>query len=276
MGCARCAGARCAGPVISPPRGLRRAGPRLDATRVCLALVLFAAPAQAGFEQPVDGTRYPTAGLLEHREYRFQARIAPESSLLLGARVGLKDRVQAGVFYGAEHLVDRNDLAAHPHAGFEVRVRILAESSRPAVVLGFSSQGWGEYDGGLERYQRKSPGFYAVASKNWRSFLGDLSLHGGVSYSLETGDDDEAPDAFASADWTIAGHVSLLCDVDAAWNDDQRDGRYGEGGAYVDAGLRAALGNRLSLMLVFSDLTGNLAGEEHPARELEIAFTDWF
>jgi hypothetical protein len=253
-----------------------RAGPRLDATRLWLVAALFAGPAQAGFDQPVDGTRYPTAGLLEHREYRFQARVAPESSLLLGARAGFKERVQVGVFYGAEHLVDRDDVAANPHAGFEARVRILAESSRPAVVLGFSSQGWGGYDGDLERYQRKSPGFFAVASKNWRSFLGDLSLHGGVNYSLETGDGDETPDAFASVDWTIAGHVSLLCDVDAGWNDDHKDDRYGEGGGYVDAGVRAALGNSLSLMLVFSDLTGNLAGEDHPARELEIAFTNWF
>jgi hypothetical protein len=239
-------------------------------------VLVLAAPAHAGFDQPVDGTRYPTAGLLEHREYRFQARVAAESSLLLGARAGFKDRVQAGVFYGAQHLIDNDDVVTNPHAGFEVRVRILAEASHPAVALGFASQGWGAYDDDLERYQRKSPGFYAVASKNWRSFLGDLSLHGAVNYSLETGDGEKAPDVFASVDWTIFGHVSLLCDVDAAWNDDQPDDRYGEGGAYVDAGLRAALGNRLSLMLVFSDLTGNLAGEEHPARELEIAFTDWF
>jgi len=255
---------------------LHHAGPRLDATRLCLAAVLFAAPALAGFDQPVDGTRYPTAGLLEHREYRFQARLAPESSLLLGARMGLKDFVQTGVFYGAQHLVDRDDVLTNPHAGFEVRVRILAESSRPAVVLGFASQGWGEYDGGLERYQRKSPGFFAVASKNWRSFLGDLSLHAGVNYSLETGDGDETPDAFASVDWTIAGHVSLLCDVDAAWNDDRHDDRYGEGGAYVDAGLRAALGHRLSLMLVFSDLTGNLAPGNASGREFQVVFLDRF
>jgi hypothetical protein len=239
-------------------------------------LALCAAPAWAGFDQPVEGARTPTAGLLEHREYRLQARIAPESSLLVGARLGFKEWMHLGAFYGAQRLVDRGDVSANPHVGFEVRVRLFAEGERPALAIGFSSQGWGEYDDDLDRYQRKSPGCYAVVSKNWRSFLGDLSLHGGVNYSLETGDGEEAPDAFASADWTIAGRVSILCDVDAAWNDDREDGRYGEGGPYVDAGVRASLGQHLSLMLVFSDLTGTLAGEDHPARELEIAFTNWF
>lgn len=237
---------------------------------------MFAGPARAGLDQPTEGARYPTAGLLEHREYRLQARVAGESSVLVGARLGLKNVVQFGVFYGAQHLLDSDDVTTNAHVGIETRVRLHAESSWPALAVGFSSQGWGEYDTGRERYARKSPGFYGVLSRNWHSFLGDLSLHAGVNYSLETLDGDDAPDSFAAADWTIAGHVSILCDVDAAWNDDRRDGRYGEGGPYVDAGLRAGLGKNVSLMLVFADLTGTLAGEDDPARELEIVFTDWF
>jgi hypothetical protein len=232
--------------------------------------------ALAGLEEPVDGSRLPTAGLLDHREFRVQVRTGPESSLLTGARLGIGDVIQVGVFYGAQHLLDDSDVTLNDHIGFEVRARALEEERLPALAIGFSSQGWGEFDEAAGRYQRKSPGFYLVASKNWGGVLGDLSLHAGANYSLETDDGDDAPDAFAAADWTIAGHVSLLCDVDAAWNDDRSDGRYGEGGPYVDAGVRVVLGRTLSLMLVFSDLAGHAAAGADAGRELEVVFANRF
>lgn len=240
-------------------------------------LLLLSAPAsRAGLEQPIDNARYPTAGIMSHREYRFQARLTPESSVQGGARLGFKDRAQVGVFYGAQRLIEMGDPSFNDHLGFEVRVRVIEEERLPAIAVGFDSQGWYEYNGADERYQRKSLGFYAVASRNWHSFAGDLSVHLGANYSLERADGDDAPAMFGAADWTIAGRVSLLGDIGTAWNDDTADGRYGEGGIYVDAGLRVALGDHLGLMVVFSDLTKNLAPGEEIGRELEVVYLNWF
>lgn len=241
-----------------------------------LLLLLLARESNAGLEQPIDNVRYPTAGIMSHREYRFQARLTPESSLQGGARLGFKDRAQIGVFYGAQRLIEMGDPTFNDHLGFEVRVRVVEEDRWPAIAVGFDSQGWYEYNGADERYQRKSLGFYAVASRNWHSFAGDLSVHLGANYSLERADGDDAPTMFGAADWTIAGRVSLLGDIGAAWNDDTRDGRYGEGGMYVDAGVRVALGDHLGLMVVFSDLTKNLAPGEEIGRELEVVYLNWF
>ena len=241
-----------------------------------LLLLLSATTSRAGLEQPIDNARYPTAGIMSHREYRFQARLTPESSVQGGARLGFKDRAQIGVFYGAQRLIEMGDPTFNDHLGFEVRVRVVEEDRWPAIAVGFDSQGWYEYNGADERYQRKSLGFYAVASRNWRSFAGDLSVHLGANYSLERADGDDAPGMFGAADWTIAGRVSLLGDIGTAWNDDTRDGRYGEGGIYVDAGVRVALGDHLGLMVVFSDLTKNLAPGEEIGRELEVVYLNWF
>jgi hypothetical protein len=181
-----------------------------------------------------------------------------------------------GVYYGVFNLVDVGDPVFFDHVGFDARVRLAAETRWPALAAGFDSQGWGPYDGNERRYQRKSPGFYLVASKNWHSFAGDLSLTAGANYTLETRDDDRAPNFFASADWFIARHVSLLVDFDAARNDNAKDGLYGEGGVYVDAGIRALLGDKVSLMLVFSDLTHNLAPGDDSGREVQLVFADTF
>jgi hypothetical protein len=242
----------------------------------CALVLGAAAPCPAGLEEPVDGSRLPTAGLLGHREFRVQGRAGPESSVLTGARLGVGDVLQLGVFYGAQHLIDDEAVTFNDRVGFEVRARVVEEDRFPALAVGFSSQGWGEFDEAAGRYERKSPGFYLVASKNWGGVLGDLSLHAGASYSLETDDGEDAPDAFAAVDWTVARRVSFLCDADAARNDDHEDGRWGEGGPYVDAGVRAVLGETLSLMLVFSDLAGSTASGGEAERELEIVFANRF
>lgn len=242
-----------------------------------VVLLLLAAPAsRADIGQPITNARFPTAGILPDRGYRFEARLTPESSVQGGARIGLWNRLQLGVFYGVQHIVEKGDPIFNDHVGFEVRARIMEEDRWPAVTIGVDTQGWYQYHADDGRYERKSRGVFAVASRNWRSFAGDLSLHVGAGYSLETADHDDAPDLYAAADWTIAGVVSLLCDVDGAFNDDSADGRYGLGGVYVDAGVRVALGDRLQLMLVFSDLTKNLAPGTGIGRELEIVYLNGF
>jgi hypothetical protein len=251
-------------------------GARARAGLATIALVTWATSARAGLEQSIDNARYPTAGIVAHREYRLGVRAMPESCALLGGQVGFKDVAHAGVYYGVFNLVDRGDPVFFDHVGFDVRVRLASESRLPAFAAGFDSQGWGPYDGNERRYERKSPGFYLVASKNWRSFAGDLSLSAGANYTMETRDDDRAPSFFAGADWFIAQRVSLLLDFDAALNDNAEDGLYGEGGIYLDAGLRAILGERVSLMLVFSDLTTNLAPGHDSGREVQFVYANGF
>jgi hypothetical protein len=243
---------------------------------MALGAVVAHADARAALDQSIDNARYPTAGIVAHREYRLTARAMPESCMLLGALVGYKDVVHAGVSYGVFNLIDVGDPVFYDHVGFDVRVRFAAESRWPAFAGGFDSQGWGPYDGTLRRYERKSPGFYLVASKNWNSFAGDLSVTAGANYTLETRDDDRSPNFYAGAEWLIARRVSFLVDFDAALNDNAEDGVYGEGGVYVDAGIRAILGETVSLMLVFSDLTHNLAPGEESGREVQIVFADTF
>ncbi len=240
------------------------------------ALVALAVDARAGLDQPIDNARYPTAGIVAHREYRALVRAMPESCAYVGGVVGLKDVAHAGVYYGAFNLIDRGDPVFFDHIGFDVRVRLAKETRWPALAAGFLSQGWGPYDPAQSRYERKSPGFYLVVSKNWHSFAGDLSLTAGVDYTMERRDQDTSPDFFAGADWFIARRVSLLFDFDAARNDNADDGLYGEGGVYVDAGVRVTLGEKVTLMLVFSDLTHNLAPGDDSGREVQLVYADTF
>jgi hypothetical protein len=254
---------------IRPWRFFRLAAtPAVVATIVCNA----APEALGGVEEPIYAIDSPTAGILGHREYHVRGRVGPQSSFLVAARLGLFHRIQVGVSFGVQHVFERDDVTANDHIGLQVRLRVLDEFITPAVAVGFDSQGTGVYDGALERYERKSPGFYGVLSKNWRVLLTDLSLHGGVNYSLETTDGDDELSAFGAAEWILIGGLSLVLDVNAALNDNTKDGRFGGDGGYLDGAVRLNYGESISLMLIFRDLSGNFETDREVSREFEFAF----
>lgn len=239
------------------------------------ALLVSAGPAAAGLDEPIYVIDSPTAGVLANGEYHLQGRIGPESSILLGLRVGFFDVFHVGVSFGMQRVFERAEPSVNDQVGFHFRVRLIPETTSPALAVGFDSQGVGMYDESLDRYERKSKGFYAVLSKNWLVPVGQFSLHGGANYSLET-KDDGGPSIFGAGDWEVLHGFSLLLDADAALNDNVKDGRYGGGGIYLDGAVRVRYGDTISMMLIFRDLTGNYEPDATVAREFEVAFVNHF
>lgn len=239
-------------------------------------LLLLPAALYAGTEEPLYAVDSPTAGILGHGEYHVRGRIGPESSILLGARLGLFGRVQIGASFGMQRVLERDDISVNDQVGFQVRVRVLEEHGTPAVALGFDSQGQGRFDEDIDRYQRKSPGFYAVLSKNWAIPVGEFSLHGGAEYSLENDDGDDQLTAFAASEWLVFRNVGLVLDGNGAFNDNREGNGFGAGGVYLDGAVRVNYGVSLSMMLIFRDLTGNYEPNDKVAREFELALVNSF
>jgi hypothetical protein len=238
--------------------------------------VVFSAAVEAGMGEPIYLVESPTAGLLSHGEYHIQGRIGPESSVLLAFRVGIKNRVHLGVSFGMQNLFSYEQVELNDRPGFQFRVRLLEEDDRrPGLALGFNSQGTGAWNDADERYDRKSKGFYVVLSRNWKIPVGHFSIHGGLNYSLENEDQDNA-NAFVGIDWEAVSGLDFILDLDGAFNDNRDDGRYGGGGVYLDGAIRVTYGENLQLMLVFKDLTKNYTPERRIGREFEIAFVDFF
>lgn len=225
--------------------------------------------------EPIYIIDHPTAGLLDSGAYHFYGRLGPESSIITGLRIGFRGVFQIGASFGMQRLFDRGKVYLNDKVGFLFRVRLLEEYIAPALALGFDSQGSGFYHSEEDRYDRKSPGFYVVLSKNYSLSLGQLSLHGGANYSTEDKDEND-PNLFFAVDWSVFDRLSFLLDTDAALNDNARGGRFGGGGVYLDAAVRLRYGDGLSLMVVFRDLTSNFRPERGVGREFEIAFWDSF
>jgi hypothetical protein len=225
----------------------------------------------AQLPQPQYVVDKPTAGMLPDASYMLRGGAGPESSFLVGFAVGFKEVVQLGASFGAQNLFGYGSPSLNDYPGFQARVRLVGEGERmPALALGFDSQGIGIYDEAIERYDRKSPGFYAVASKNYALIVGEMSFHGGLSWSLENVDDDD-PTAFAGADWTLFERLSLQVVVDGAFNDDAASS-FGEGGVYVDGKIGWYFGDYLNLAVAFRDLTGNFGPAPGVSREFQVTW----
>ncbi len=230
-------------------------------TVLCIATTVFAG-------EPLRLVHVPTAGILRHGELSCKTYNFGGDGVRAGAALGLWDRLQVGVSYGAQRIVGRGDINVDPLPAFEIRARILHEEiKRPAVVLGVETFGYGEYIDSLSRYEHKSRGAFVVASKNFRLLWGNFGVHTGMNYSFEE-KFNHGYSLFLGFDKDFFDAFGMNIEYDLApsdWNDP-----YGEGYGYFSASLFGNITRKAQLSFAFFDIFGNLNGKKHPAREVFI------
>jgi hypothetical protein len=197
----------------------------------------------------------PTAGILQKGYVGVTSDVLPGGLLIEKLEVGVFDNISFGISYGGENIIGAGKPNWYDAPGVNIRFRIINENiSLPAVTIGFDSQGKGIYFDSTSRYAIKSPGFFAAASKNFE-FLGYMSLHGTLNYSLESKDGEDFADLSVGCEKTIGSSLSIIGEYDFALNDNGT--RYGGGNGYLNIGLRCAIGNGFTLGFDLRDLLDN-------------------
>ena len=196
-----------------------------------------------------------TAGILQKGYVGVTSDVMPGGLLIEKLEVGVFDNISFGISYGGENIIGAGKPNWYISPGVNFRFRIINENiSLPAVTLGFDSQGKGEYFDSTSRYAIKSPGFFAAASKNFE-FLGYMSLHGTLNYSLESKDGEDFVDLSVGCEKTIGYNVSVIGEYDFAFNDNSTN--YGAGNGYLNVGIRWAIGNGFTMGFDLRDLLDN-------------------
>ena len=198
----------------------------------------------------------PTAGMLPKGSYALNVDFYQGGGVLLGLSAGIFDRFCFGVSYGGSSLLGYDKPVMNKFPGLFLKLRLVEESvGWPALALGFDSQGMNGYLKDLERYAVKSPGLYAVISKNYL-LAGFFSLHGGVNYSFEHGDGDEDINVYVGAEKTLGPFLSLVAEYNLALNDNSQNA-IGRGRGYLNFALRASLGGGVTVGFNLEDLLKN-------------------
>jgi hypothetical protein len=198
----------------------------------------------------------PTAGILEKGFVGSTTDVLPNGVVIEKLEVGAFDNVSFGISYGGSNVIGQGEINWYKLPGVNIRFRLFNEAMTfPAIAVGFDSQGKGIYHDSSGRYDIKSPGFYAAASKNF-GFLGYLSLHATASYSLESKDGDNFIDLYVGAEKTLGSSVSLIVEYNFAFNDNGTK-YFGSDNGYLNAGLRWSLGTGFTLEFDLRDLLDN-------------------
>jgi hypothetical protein len=213
----------------------------------------------------------PTAGILEKGVVGVTTEILPEGVLIEVIEAGVFENVSIGISYGGSNLIGSGKVDWYNWPGVSIRARVIDETTLiPAIALGFDSQGKGVYDDSTDRFSIKSPGFFAAVSKNF-DFLGYMSLHGSVNYSLEGNDGDNFVDVRTGVEKTLGSSFSLLVEYDFALNDNNSD--FGSGKGYLNAGIRWSPGPGFTVGFDLRDLLSNKTSSKNAAdRSLKVEF----
>lgn len=231
------------------------------------------ASAQVFQQQPRRLVDLPTAGTLERGSFAIDLRMYNNGGLIGGVGVGISPRFMFGLSFGGENIIGEGGVNWNENPGIRARFRIVDESyGMPAVTIGFSSQGYGPYRDGPNRYVNKSRGFFGVVSKNY-AFFYNLGLHGGVNYSLET-DDEKDINFFLGADVSLNREVRVIMEYDFAINDNSTGAQFGSGSGYLNAGAQWSFSDRLFLQFNLKNLLENGPGQV--TREFKIGYFEYF
>ncbi len=246
---------------------------------VAVLLLLFVMTSGAQTQEktlpPLDLIDLPTAATLARGSYVGSMRLYPNGGVLGGLTIGLSNRFYLGVSFGGEKIIGEGKVNWNPEPGLQFVYQIISENMiLPALALGYNSQGYGVYLKTTERYTIKSRGFYAVASKNY-IFLGELSFHGGINYSLEKKDGDKDGNLFIGLMKSLNNELSLLAEYDFAMNDNNAQS-LGAGKGYLNLGIHWLFARRLSLQFQWKNVLQNKEHVPYSNREIKIAYLEYF
>jgi hypothetical protein len=209
----------------------------------------------------------PTAEPLGHGYMRWEVGVGAEGAVLSSVRVGVFERGQFGLAYGMLDVLGRGEVDANPRVGVLAEFLLLDQYGLPAIALGFDSQGRGRWLDEHDRYERKSHGFYAVATQHLaaRSLPIVTSISGGINFSMEG--KKESFDLFAGLTQNLGRHFAVMLDFDFGL-DDRLDADRG----YFDLGFQGQFGNASHVRFVLRDLLGNQNGDGQVGRELNFFY----
>lgn len=222
----------------------------------------------------------PTAGVLDKGQYEVGLRAFANGGLLANINVGITDRFMIGISYGGEKFIGTGEIKFNPLPGVDVRYRIIDENvTLPAITIGFNSQGYGRFIRKIDsvrinRFSRKSPGLFAVASKNYE-MLGTIGFHGGLNWAVtEKKDKDNEPNIFVGVDKSINNELSAVAEYTLALNDNKKIIGYKRG--YLNVGARLNFNDKVLVEFFVRDLLNNSKDFGRYSRELRLSFIHAF
>ena len=209
----------------------------------------------------------PYLSIPGHGEFTIQLRFGPEGEILSFFNVGVWDRVQFGISYGASNLIGAGDPEFYEIPGVQLRICAIEQGYvAPQVMFGFDNQGFGGYDG--SRYFIMSKGVYCQIGRRFSYPSVEFTPSCGFNYCFE---EDNRFDIFLGIRAQFGANSAVLVDFSPNFNDDT-DGNKG----YLNCALQFIFYEDLFFEFALRDLLDNSPGELQLNRMIKLGFTQNF
>ena len=238
-------------------------------TTMC-AIFLFALFYPSFGYEPMRIVHCPSAGIPLNGEVVLDVLSYPEGGLRAGLALGLWDRLDIEVSYGATNLIGRGKINPEPMPQWTVKLRAIDETQKlPAVAIGVDTRGFGEYDSTEKRYEHKSRGLFVVTSRNWIFWEVEVSGHLGMNYSFE----ERLKKGFSiycGTTLTLYGRGGISIEYDLAPGDNKAP--FGRGRGYLSTGFFLNFAKNSWLYFNLFDLLSNKPQDNPIGREIRVVF----
>lgn len=216
-------------------------------------------------------TRYiidmPTAGTLRLNAFAINIEAFTRDGVELAFEVSPFKNFSLGLAMSGTQIIGAEEPNFQSYPGVMISYRFLDETlRRPALKVGFNSQGTGYYDDNSHMFESYSPGLYIAASKNFVWWAGQLALHGGINYSIEPKADDRMVDAYLGLEQSVGPFAAINLEYVLGTADNPAMNSRG----LVNASVRFSLTNQISLELAGRDLLNHLKATDGVRRTLRL------
>ncbi len=234
----------------------------------------------------------PTSGTLPRGTYSMEGLLIDDGGIVSRLSIGISNNLTLGFSWGIQNLIgDTKPSMTKTYPDYHFKYRIWNEDfAKPAIVVGFDSQGRGQFrkidilsinESPFYRYDQKSLGYYVSISKNYQIVGGNFGLHLGINKTLEVDDGDDDFNIFLGLDKEINRSISFMIEYDAMLNDNNNEYDYedlsiGKGIGYLNAGFRWSVSENLLLELNFNDINRNQKISETAHREFKVLYSQKF
>lgn len=219
----------------------------------------FAVSGTAG-DKAIFEPRYiidmPNAGILKEKHINFSALAYTDGGVMLDFTAAFFTNFNISMSYGASKVIGSGTPVGQRFPGISLKYRLLNEKEAiPAITVGVSNQGRGNWLEGLNRFETLSPGAYIALSKNFNWGLGDVSFHGGLGYSFEPNADKRLPNLWIGAEQNIGNKFALVSELNLMI--DNRISEVSSNIPLLNLGVKWSAAEDLTLQLQFRDILGS-------------------
>ena len=249
---------------------------------ILIEFIIFQIIWSQSYPPPTNLVTVPSAGTLVRGSFAMQMRVQKNGGLTSSLSVGITDRFQFGLSFGSANLIGDDSLEWYPRPEANLKYRLIDETtSMPGVSIGLDTQGQGQFNEAdtLMRYDVKTMGIFAAASKNWVTPLGNLGLHMGTNYNFaEVNDGDKDINYFFGFDMEFNPELSILLEYNAALNENDMTAKTMSisRGGYLNAAIRWTFVERLHIEMDFNNLLFDDEKVDYFKRELKITYIEYF